>query len=336
VLAVLAVPALVQLRVVGSVLRANGRFGALNAIEVALPVSMFACFGTVELLAGLSVSGAVWAWSLTFLAPLALGYVLIGSRSWPRRLAPLSSIGRIQRFGGQSQLTALVQLMNYRVDTFLILLFVNTAGVGLYTVAISQTEGLWILADSVVVVLLTNITAGDAANAARMTPVVCRNTLLVTGVAAVVAGLIAGLWIPAVFGHSYQGSVVPYLWLLPGTVAFAGSKVLAAYVLSRGRPIINAWIAIGTFAASVPSTTLLTYLYGVPGAAAGTSLGYVVNLALTTAAYGRLSGEPVLRALLADRSDVRLYTGFVASAFRRFRRRPTASATAPALDPNAD
>ena len=43
---------------------------------------------------------------------------------------------------------------------------------------------MWFIANSVGVVLLTNLTASDDEAAARMTPVVCRNTLLVTAVAA--------------------------------------------------------------------------------------------------------------------------------------------------------
>jgi O-antigen/teichoic acid export membrane protein len=173
------------------------------------------------------------------------------------------------------------------------------------------------------VVLLTNITAGDAANAARMTPLVCRNTILVTAVGAAGAALIAGFWIPVVFGEAYEGSVAPYLWLLPGTVAFSGAKVLAAYVFSRGRPIINAWIALATMAVSVPATVLLTHLFAVPGAAAGTSLGYCVNLALSALAYRVLSGCPVSEALLPKMADAGIYIDGARSALRRLRgRRP--------------
>jgi O-antigen/teichoic acid export membrane protein len=328
-LAVVAVTALIQLRVISALLRARGRFGAMNAVDVATPALLLAGFGGTALLWGLTVQGAVWIWSLVFLAPLAMGYAFAGRKAWPRALASRALVLRVVRFGAQNQLTGLVQLLNYRIDTFLILVLVNTTGVGLYTVATSQTEGLWILADSVVIVLLTNITAGDEANAVRMTPVVCRNTMLVTGVAAVVAALIAGLWIPVVFGRDYQGSVAPYLWLLPGTVAFSGTKVLAAYVLSRGRPILNAWIAIGTFAVSVPATSLLTYSFGVPGAAAGTSLGYGVSLALSLAVYRALSGSPVREAVLPVRDDISIYTRAVANLWRRVRRKPSAALREP-------
>jgi O-antigen/teichoic acid export membrane protein len=324
-LAILLVPVLIQLRLVEALLRAQGRFGAMNALELGLPLSMLAMLGGAELAFGLTVSRAVWAWSLAFLPPLLVGYVMLGASALPRRLAPVELIVRAVRFGGQSQLTNLIQMANYRLDVFMILIFVNTAGVGLYTVSTSQTEGLWIVADSIAIVLLTNITAGDAANAARLTPIVCRNTLLITAVAALVAGLIAGFWIPVVFGGDYRDSVLPYIWLMPGTVALAGSKILAAYVFSRGRPILNAWIGIATLAAAIPSNVVLIYYFGVAGAAASTSIGYSLDLALTALAYRYLSGASIREALLPQRSDVTIYRDGLRAGLQRLReirRRP--------------
>ncbi len=330
-LAVVAVPAFIQLRVADGLLRARGRFGAMNALDLALILSMLACLGAMELAAGLNVARAVWAWTLSFLPPVVIGYAVLGPSVWPRGLATLSSLRKTLAFGGQGQLTALVQLFNYRLDVFLILIFVNTAGVGIYTVASSQTEGLWIIANSVAIVLLTNITQGDASNAARMTPLVCRNTLLVTAVGAAGAAVIAGLWIPIVFGRAFEASVVPYLWLLPGTVAYAGTKVLAAYVFSRGRPIINAWIALATLAATVPTDIALISLFGVTGAAAGTSLGYGLSLVLSAIAYRRLSGNPIVEAIVPQRSDIGLYTDALRALVRRLRRR-----AAPEVGPRSE
>jgi O-antigen/teichoic acid export membrane protein len=323
-LVLLIVPALIQLRLVDALLRAHGRFGAMNALELGLPLSMLICLASVEATAGLTVPRAVWAWSLAYLPPLAAGYAFIGRDAWPRALAPVSLLVKAIRFGWQSQATSLVQLANYRLDVFMILVFSNTAGVGLYTVATSQTEGLWIIANSVAIVLLTNITAANREDGARLTPVVCRNTLLVTAVAASVAALIASFWIPVVFGGDYSDSVRAYLWLLPGTVALSGSKILAAYVFSRGRPIINAWIGAVVLVVTVPTNVLFISLFGVAGAAMSTSLGYCVDLALTAVAYRRLSGGPISEALLPRRVDLAIYIDGLRSlrqALRRLLRR---------------
>jgi O-antigen/teichoic acid export membrane protein len=322
-LAIFTIPAVIQLRVTELLLRAEGRFGALNALDVGLPISMFACLGGVELAVGLTVPRAVWAWSLAYLPLVVAGYWLLGPAFWPRRLATVSLMLKMLTFGGQGQLTTLIQLFNYRLDSFLILVLVNTSGVGIYSVASSQTEGLLIIANSVAIVLLTNITSGDRSQTAGLTAVTCRNTLLVTGVAAAGAAVIAAFWIPVVFGGDFSGAVVPYLFLLPGMVMLSGSKILAAYVFSRGRPIINAWIALATLLATIPTDIVLIHLFGVTGAAIGASLGYTLGLVLTAIAYGRLSGASITAALVPQLSDAAIYLDGLRSLRAKLgRRRP--------------
>jgi O-antigen/teichoic acid export membrane protein len=312
-LAIITVPAIIQFRAAEAVLRAQSRFGAMNLLEVSLPLSILVCLGAVELAQGLTIHRAVVAWSLAFVPPFAFGYVLLGPSQWPRRLAAPARIGQTIRFGVQGQLSNLIQLLNYRLDSFLVLAFVDKAGVGLYAVAVSLSEGMWFIANSVSVVLLTSLTAGDEENAARMTPIVCRNTLLVTTLASLVAAAVAPFVIPAIFGDEFEDSVLPFVFLLPGTAALAGTKILAAYVFSRGRPMINARIAFATLVITVAADFLLIPAFEVTGAAAAASLAYCVSLALTALAYRSLSGASIAAALLPRLSDAPRYVAGVRS-----------------------
>src|SRR5262245_37239615 len=63
-LAIVAVPAIIQLRMTIALLRAEGRFGAMNGVDLGLPLSMLICLGSVELITDLTVASAIWAWSL--------------------------------------------------------------------------------------------------------------------------------------------------------------------------------------------------------------------------------------------------------------------------------
>jgi len=312
-LAIVAVPAIIQFRAAEAVLRAQGRFGAMNLLEVSLPLSILACLGAVEVMQGLTIRSAVVAWSIAFLPPFAFGYVLLGPSQWPRRLAAPALLSPTVRFGVQGQLSNLIQLLNYRLDSFLVLAFVDKAGVGLYAVAVSLSEGMWFIANSVSVVLLTNLTAGDEENAARMTPIVCRNTLLVTALAALAGAAVSPFVIPAIFGEDFEGSIVPFVFLLPGTAALAGTKILAAYVFSRGKPLINAQIAFVTLVITVAGDVILIPPFEVSGAAAAASLAYCCSLGLTAVAYRRLSGASIADALLPRLSDAPRYVAGVRS-----------------------
>jgi O-antigen/teichoic acid export membrane protein len=321
-LAVIAVPAVIQGRLLDSVLRAQGRFVAMNLLDVLLPISILVNLLVVELAVGLTVELAVYAWSLGFVLPVIAGYAIVGIRAWPRRLASPSLLVPTVKFGVQGQLSNLIQLLNYRLDVYLILLFVNTTGVGLYAVGVSLSEGMWFIANSVAVVLLTSLTAGDEAHAVRMTPVVCRNTLLVTALASLVAAVIAPFVVPAIFGSDFEDAVEPFLWLLPGSIALSGTKILAAYVFSRGRPLINAQISAATLAIGLASGFVLIPVFEVPGAAAASSIAYCASLALTAIAYRRLSGGSISQALLPRPADAGLYAGALRSFAGRLRPRP--------------
>lgn len=302
-LLLVAVPAVIQFRILEGVLRAQGRFGAMNLLEVSLPLSVLVALGAVELLENLTISNAIFAWSLAFLPPVGFGYVLIGRRSWPHRMATPGQLAPAVRFGLQAQAGNLIQLLNYRLDSYLVLLFVNASGVGLYATGVSLSEGLWFIANSVTVVLLTNLTASDEEYARRMTPLICRGTLLVTTLASLAAAAVSPFVIPAIFGEAFEDAVAPFLWLLPGTVALAGSKVLAAYIFSRGKPMINAWIALATLSVAIGADLVLIPIFEVPGAAAASSLAYAVSLGLTVVAYRRLSGGSLIEALIPRPAD---------------------------------
>ena len=321
--AVIAVPSVIQYYVIETVLRAMGRFGARNFMEIVLPVTTLGSFLAIELTSGMTVERAVYAWSLSFLPPLLAGYAMVGASVWPHAPAAPARVFRVLRFGMQAQLGNLIQFLNYRLDQYLILVFVSTAGVGLYSVGVSLSEGMWFIAHSVAIVLTTNLTTLDEAYATHTMPVVCRNTLLVTGLASIAIGVIAPVGIPLVFGADFHGSVVPFLLLLPGTVALSGTKILAAYVFSRGRPMINAAIAFVTLIVTLVGDLVLLPILGVPGAAIAASLAYGTSLALTALAYRRMSGGSILEALVPRPSDAHFYIDGVRRILRRLR--PSAS-----------
>jgi O-antigen/teichoic acid export membrane protein len=306
-LALVAMPGVVQHTALESVLRAQQRFLARNAVEILLPSTILTSLIVIELTAGLTVDSAIYAWSLAYVPTVMVGYLLVGRSNWPRGLAPLKTLLTSLRFGVQAQLSNLFQLLNYRLDSYLVLLFVNTAGVGLYAVGVSMSEGLWFIANSVSIVLLVNLTAADESYAARMAPIVCRNTLLVTGIAAIAVAVVAPVVIPVLFGSDFDEAVVPFLCLLPGTVALAGTKILASYVFSRGKPMINSWIALATLVTTVSGDFALIPFFEVTGAAIATSIAYGVSLTLTALAYRKLSGGSLSEALLPRFSDAALY-----------------------------
>jgi O-antigen/teichoic acid export membrane protein len=81
----------------------------------------------------------------------------------------------------------------------------------------------------------------------------------------------------------------------------------AAYIFSRGKPLINSYITAASLAMTVAADLALIPVFGVPGAAAASSVAYVASFAISLAVYSRLSGQPWWSAVAVNASDLRLY-----------------------------
>jgi peptidoglycan biosynthesis protein MviN/MurJ (putative lipid II flippase) len=101
--------------------------------------------------------------------------------------------------------------------------------------------------------------------------------------------------------------VTAVYWLLPGTVALAGTKIVASYIFSQGKPLINSYMTLVTLAATVLFDLALIPPFGVAGAAAASSIAYSLSLVLSLVVYSRMSGRSVWEAVLVQGSDLRMY-----------------------------
>ena len=307
---VVAVPLFVNFNILTAILQGTGRFLAMNLVILLRPLGLVFLVVAGMAAGGLDVRGVLVFWTVSSFLTMAAGLALVGLRHLhlPTALRPRWPVLKEQvRFGMQGQAGNLLQLLNYRLDSFLVLAFVNAAGVGIYAVGVAVSESVWFVANAVAVVLLPRLTHADPEDAARLAPVVCRNTLLVSLAAATGVAALSPVLVEAIFGGEFGPSVTAVYWLLPGTVALAGTKILASYVFSRGKPLINSYIALVTLAATVLFDLLLIPPFGVPGAAAASSIAYSLSLVLSLAVYSRMSGRGVWEAVLVRGSDLQMY-----------------------------
>lgn len=306
----LAVPLFLDYNALTAVLQGVSRFLAMNAVVLAQPLVLLALLAIGALVGDVDTRAALLFWcGATFVASL-LALALLGRNALrPRDLLRIDwpSLRAQAHFGMQGQVGNLIQLLNYRLDQYVVLWFVGTAGVGIYAVSVTVSQSIWFFANAVAAVLLPRLTAADEADAARTTPLVCRNTLLVSALGAGGLAIVSPWLIEALFGGEFSGAVVPLLWLLPGTVALAGSKVLASYVFSQGRPLTNSLVTAVALVVTLAADFALIPLLEVTGAAIASSLAYGVHFALALWAYRVLSGGSMWEAVVVRGEDLRRY-----------------------------
>jgi O-antigen/teichoic acid export membrane protein len=315
----IALPAVVGYLLLTSFLHATSRFFAMACAGIAQGGTALLLVAGLELADALDVSTAAAAWTISFVvadlaALIALGVKEIDVR---RIITPDWDALRAQiRYGVPGQIANLAALFNYRLDQFLVAAFVTRAAVGQYTVAVGLAESVWWISTAVALVLMPRLTEMEKEEAEELTPVACRNTLLLSTVAAVALSAVSPLVINVLFGSEFDDAVRPLVLLMPGIVAGSATRVLGSYLFSQGKITYNAYATLIALGVTVVLDVALIPWLEVDGAAIASSIAYVCALAATLFWYHRVSGSSILAALLPQRADVELYT----SLWRRLRK----------------
>ncbi|HEX5356961.1 MAG TPA: teichoic acid transporter [Aquabacterium sp.] len=180
--------------------------------------------------------------------------------------------------------TNVIGLLNYRVSLFLVERFDGLSTTGVYSVAVTAAELLWLLSSSVTVSVYSRIGHPDVKIAAAMTVQAVRINVLSTLLAAPVLLGLAWWGLPWVMGPAYEASLLPLAALLPGVAAYAAASSLSAFYTNHlGRPQLSGAIAGMSLTISFCVGWFLVPLWGPLGAGVASSTGYIVAI---VAAYG--------------------------------------------------
>lgn len=306
----IAVPVILYMNLLRLTLQALSRFFDLGVATVGQQVILLG-FVTAAYVWGDPTPSDVVGY-LILASAVAAAYALIriglANVDWAQIVRPrMATLRRLATFGVQGEVGNVLQLMNYRLDQYIVRAFVGLAGVGIYAVAASMTEGVFILANAVALVLMPRLTSADHDEASRLAPIAARNTMLICGLGAIALAIVTPFVLPPVFGDDFEESVQALWWLLPGAVALTGSKVLTSYIFSRGRPLVNTMITCVSLVVTLVACFALIPPFGVNGAAAASSLAYGTHFIAALVAYRALSGRSALEAVLPRASDAELY-----------------------------
>ena len=194
--------------------------------------------------------------------------------------------------------------LNYKVDIVILERLASPEDIGQYTLGVGIAELLWQLPAALgVVVFSRSANTKDAAAFTQNVLRLLRVTFVVAVVGALVLGLVAGLFIPLVYGEAYRPSVGVLRLLLPGIVAFSIFRVLNVDLAGRGRPAVALWSVAPAVALNVVLNFFLIPRYGIEGAAVASSLSYTAAVIFYTVAYARVVEVPLAAILSYRRSD---------------------------------
>jgi O-antigen/teichoic acid export membrane protein len=286
----------------------NGRLGVYNGLDVARNVVFLALVLVGGVLLPRQALGPTAAWLIgeILLAVAAITFLWRRFKdTGPWR--PQATLAReLARAGAPIQLGLLGMFVGSEGGAFVLNANLDVATVGIYSVALSVSRLVLQVSIALRTALQPRLVA-DEQDSAAVTARVTRHGLM--WMVAVACALAVGSPLaPVVFTREFEAVGPALVLLLPGMVAYGLWQLLAGHLLRIGRRgflAATAWLFGLT---SIVLQALGAQAFGLPGAAAGLSIAYVLATIVVLIAFVRLSGRPV-RDLVPSPGDLAFYVG---------------------------
>jgi O-antigen/teichoic acid export membrane protein len=266
------------------------------------PLFLAALWSTV----GLTVLRAALAWTvaesiraLAFLGQSRRGLVL--SRVDPDQLV------EAVRYGSRAWIGSLARFLNFRTDQILMGFLASEAALGVYAVAVNASEVLLYLPAAMATALLPAAARADVGVRTAHALRAFRSAALVTVVAGIAAALLGPLLLPVIFGQSFEASVGPFLWLLPGALGFVSVAVFSYALVAGSAPGLSSVGPLASLVVGVVLDLVLIPRFGASGAAAAASLAFLAGGCAALAVFRRRHPFSWGALLLPRRDDLAVF-----------------------------
>ncbi|MDB5962432.1 MAG: hypothetical protein JWP59_3726 [Massilia sp.] len=194
------------------------------------------------------------------------------------------------RFGLRAHLSNVITFLNYRLALYLVSLMLGAGAVGKYALSVQLAEVFWLVSSAAAMIVFPESAAKGRtpAQLQRMIEQVALSVVLITGSGALLAGLLAPMAIPWVFGRDYAGSVVPFITLLPGVVLWSYMSVISNSLAGMGCQWVNVRGALLCLTINILGDLVAIPRWGVQGAALASTIAFSCTALFTVLAYKKI------------------------------------------------
>jgi O-antigen/teichoic acid export membrane protein len=197
------------------------------------------------------------------------------------------------KYGGKTYTSSVVNFLNYRFDDIYLKPFVNLSNLGIYTVAQTLSEQIWMIPNSASVVLLPRLAAMDEEQKKNVSLRVCRH---IATIMFVISGLV--IWLsaylfPLIYSNKYNDSILPFRILMIGTFLMSYGKILGNAIAAYGKPEKNIAANIAGSLSNVLLNLFMIPKYGILGAAIAGTISYSILSIVTVIMFIRTNRTKV-------------------------------------------
>lgn len=193
------------------------------------------------------------------------------------RRPPSSMLRRGIAFGSKAHLGGVMNTGSYRLDYWILGSIGGPTQVGIYSVAASWFEALFLAPQSLSVVMRPRLVAAEREEAAAAAAQAVRVAAIVTVVAGGAMYFAAPFLCEGVFGAEFAASTTLLRILIPGAIGICLLKLLGISLTAQGRPLSESGATAVGFGVAVVLYLLTIPTYLATGAAWSSTMAYLAG-----------------------------------------------------------
>lgn len=235
----------------------------LFSLERLIPISILFITGM------LTIPAVVILYTITPLIPLLYGFLRLRNKHGIK-LLPRYDFGLLKEIFHYSKWmisSAILSIVQSRLDQFLLPIFLNNSQAGLFTTANMFVTIFGTLSGSVSKVIDPELAGTDSFEDMKK-KLIKTSKLIVILMVLLVGFIIASpIFMVTVLGNKYQDSVVPLIIMLASYVFFIWQYPISGYINSRGKTITYFVTVVVQLTTNIISSRILIPQYGALGSA---------------------------------------------------------------------
>lgn len=207
---------------------------------------------------------------------LAAGYSFLYIKNNTVKIAGNAKLAQVLRYSAAAFIANVVFFLVYRVDYWFVNYFVTAkAALGNY-IQVSRLGQVFLIIPGIIATTVFSVTAGTgAANVPQKVQQLSR-IIFAAAVSGCLLLALTGSWLfPFVFGKSFEGMYMPFLLLIPGIIAIATLYPFTAFNAGNNAIKKNIYGSLFSLVVITAGDFVAVPLFGIAGAAAVSSIGYV-------------------------------------------------------------
>ncbi|MBP0612021.1 polysaccharide biosynthesis C-terminal domain-containing protein [Chryseobacterium sp. cx-311] len=181
-------------------------------------------------------------------------------------------------YGWKTQLSALMQFMNYRLSFYFLEVYRGIASVGVFSIGVALSEGIWAVSRSLSTILYSKVVnSSNQLESVDAAKVAIKLSFLVTSFFVLIILCVPAEVYTIVFGEAFYQTKLIFMLLSPGILAIAVSNIVGSYFAGVNRlQVLNIKSIVG-LAFTVISSVYVIPRWGIIGACVVTTISYCLS-----------------------------------------------------------